>query len=189
MFTLTIKGLWAHKLRYALTSLAIVLGVAFMAGTMVLTDSMQQAFDRVFTSANQGTAAIVRHEQAIKGEFSSDSRGRVDAAVVDQVASLAGVARARGAVDDAAQRVRHDGSTTSTDGIGTTTGANWIDDPGLSAFRLASGHAPTGPDEVVVDQHTATAEHWTLGDAITVLGKAGPATLRLVGTATYGDLD
>ena len=189
MFTLTMKGLWAHKLRYALTSLAIVLGVAFMAGTMVLTDSMQQAFDRVFTSANRGTAAIVRHEQAIKGEFSSDSRGRVDAAVVDQVAAVAGVARARGAVAGPAQLVRHDGSTTSTDGIGTTTGANWIDDPGLSAFRLASGHAPTGPDEVVVDQHTASAEHWTLGDPITVLGKAGPATLRLVGTATYGDLD
>ena len=100
----------------------------------------------------------------IKGEFSSDSRGRVDAAVVDQVAAVAGVARARGAVDGSAQLVRHDGSTTSTDGIGTTTGANWIDDTELNPFRLASGHAPAAPDEVVVDAHTAKAEHWSLGD-------------------------
>src|SRR5689334_5634692 len=138
MFTLTIKGLWAHKVRYALTSLAIVLGVAFMAGTMVLTDSMQQAFDRVFVSANHGTDVIVRHEEAIKGEFSSDSRGRVDADVVGRVAGVDGVARARGAVAGPAQLVRRDGSTTSTDGLGTTVGANWIDDPALNPFGLAS---------------------------------------------------
>ena len=48
MFSLTLKGLWAHKLRYALTGLAVVLGVAFMAGTMVLTDTMEKTFDGVF---------------------------------------------------------------------------------------------------------------------------------------------
>ncbi len=48
MFSLTLKGLWAHKLRYALTGLAVVLGVAFMVGTMVLTDTMEKTFDGVF---------------------------------------------------------------------------------------------------------------------------------------------
>jgi putative ABC transport system permease protein len=46
MLNLTLKGLWAHKLRYALTGLAVVLGVAFMAGTMVLTDTMQKTVRR-----------------------------------------------------------------------------------------------------------------------------------------------
>ena len=139
MFTLTIKGLWAHKVRYVLTSLAIVLGVAFMAGTMVLTESMQKTFDNVFASANQGTDVIVRHTEAIHGEFSSDSRGRVDAALVDQVAAINGVGRARGSIDGRAELVMADGSTSKTDGLGTTIGANWIDDAELNPFTLASG--------------------------------------------------
>src|SRR4051812_3856030 len=120
MFSLTIKGLWAHKVRYALTSLAIVLGVAFMAGTMVLTDSMQKTFDGVFAAANQGTDVIVRDKEAIDGEFSSDTRGRVEAALVDRVAAVSGVGRARGAVEGHAQLVMADGSTSKTDGLGTT---------------------------------------------------------------------
>ncbi len=189
MFTLTIKGLWAHKVRYALTSLAIVLGVAFMAGTMVLTDSMQKTFDGVFQSANHGTDVIVRHTEAIHGEFSSDSRGRVDAALVDRVAAVSGVGRARGSIEGRAELVMTDGSTSKTDGLGTTVGANWIDDAQLNPFTLASGHAPAAPDEVVLDKRTADKEHWSLGDAIGVLGKGGPATLKLVGTATYGELE
>jgi len=189
MFTLTLKGFWAHKVRYALTSLAIVLGVAFMAGTMVLTDSMQKTFDGVFAAANEGTDVIVRHPEAFRGEFSSDSRGRVDAGLVAQVATVGGVGQARGSIEGRAQLVLPDGSTSKTDGLGTTVGANWIDADQLTPFRLASGHIPTAPDEVVLDKHTADAEHWSLGDAIGVLGKGGPATLKLVGTATYGELD
>ena len=78
MFTLTVKGLWAHKLRYALTGLAVVLGVAFMAGTMVLTDTMERTFDGVFASANDGTDVIVRRDAAIDGELAT-ARDRVDA--------------------------------------------------------------------------------------------------------------
>ena len=59
-----------------------------------------------------------------------------------------------------------DGSTSKTDGLGTTVGANWIDDTQLNPFTLASGHAPAAPDEVVIDKHTADEQHWSLGDAI-----------------------
>ena len=145
MFTLTIKGLWAHKVRYVLTSLAIVLGVAFMAGTMVLTDSMQKTFDDVFASANQGTDVIVRHGEAIHGEFSSDSRSRVDADLVGRVAAVSGVRQARGAVEGPAQLVLADGSTSKTDGLGTTVGANWIDDDPAQPVHAGLGARPLGP--------------------------------------------
>src|SRR5829696_6854959 len=190
MFSLTIKGLWAHKVRYALTSLAIVLGVAFMAGTMVLTESMQKTFDGVFASANHGTDVIVRQTDTIEGEFfASDSRRRVDAELVGRVAAVPGVAQARGSVEGRAQLVLADGSTSATDGLGTTVGANWIDDDQLSPFSLATGHAPAAPDEVVLDKRTADEQHWSLGDSVGVLGKAGATTLTLVGTAAYGELD
>ncbi|MGK2930075.1 MAG: ABC transporter permease [Acidimicrobiales bacterium] len=186
MFSLTVKGLWAHKLRYALTGLAVVLGVAFMAGTMVLTDTMEETFNGVFESANDGTDVIVRRSAAIEGEF-ADARDRVDASVVTQVAAVDGVAVARGSVQAFTQLVRADGEAADTTGLGTTLGTNWIDDERLNPFTIASGDAP-GAGEVVIDQHTADVEGWSLGDEITVLTKEGPASLALVGTATYGDI-
>src|SRR4051812_10254431 len=176
MFKLTVKELWANKVRYGLTSLAIVLGVAFMAGTMVLTDTMQSTLNGVFSSANKGTDVIVRHSAAVEGEFASDTRTRVDAATVDQVAAVKGVGRARGAIEGHTQLVLANGTTTNTDGIGVTVGTNWIEDAKLNPFKLASGNAPRAPDDVVIDKRTADQAHWKLGDKIVVLSKAGPAT-------------
>src|SRR5918996_2213614 len=114
MYSLTIKGLWAHKLRYALTGLAVVLGVAFMAGTMVLTDTMEKSFDGVFATANDGTDVIVRREAAIDGELTG-ARDRIEAGVVEQVAVVDGVEAARGSIQGFAQLVNADGTTSETD--------------------------------------------------------------------------
>src|SRR3954452_23844437 len=97
MYSLTIKALWAHKLRYALTGAAVVLGVAFMVGTLVLTDTMGKRFDEVVASANAGTDGVVRRDDAIGGELST-VRDRVDAGVVERVAAVEGVAVARGSI-------------------------------------------------------------------------------------------
>ncbi|QGG94390.1 ABC transporter permease [Actinomarinicola tropica] len=189
MFSLTLKGLWAHKVRYLLTGLAVVLGVAFMAGTMVLTDTMEATFDEVIASANEGTDVIVRSDSVVEGAFAS-ARGRLDAAVVDDVAAVDGVAVARGSIQGTAQLVHADGEAAAADdGLNVTIGANWIDDERLNPFSLSDGRAPESADEAVVDQRTADAEGWTVGDEIQVLTKEGPATLTLVGTAAYGDVD
>ena len=187
MLALTLKGLWAHKLRYALTGLAVVLGVAFMAGTMVLTDTMKQTFDGVFATANDGTDVIVRREGAIEGSLVT-ARDRVDATVVDEVSSVAGVESARGSIQGATQLVHADGSLSETDGMGVAIGANWIDDDHLNPFTLASGRAPAGDSEVVIDETTAEDQGWVAGDSIRVLTLAGPTDLVVVGTATYGDI-
>ena len=188
MLSLTLKGLLAHKLRYALTGLAVVLGVAFMAGTMVLTDTMQKTFDDVFETANAGTDVLVRRAAAIDGDFTG-ARPRVDAAVVEQVAAVEGVDTARGSVTGLAQLVHADGEVSATDGLGATIGANWVDDVRLNPFTLAEGRAPAGPDEAVMDVATARDQGWQPGDRFTVLTMAGPHELTLVGTATYGEVD
>jgi putative ABC transport system permease protein len=188
MLRLTLKGLWAHKLRYALTGLAVVLGVAFMAGTMVLTDTMQKTFDDVFETANAGTDVLVRRAAAIDGDFTG-ARPRVDAAVVDQVAAVEGVDTARGSITGLTQLVHADGEVSATDGLGATIGANWIDDERLNPFSLATGRVPAGAGEAVMDVATARDQGWQLGDRFTVLTLAGPAELTLVGTAGYGDVD
>ncbi|MGH2684294.1 MAG: ABC transporter permease, partial [Actinomycetota bacterium] len=188
MLKLTLKGLRAHKLRYLLTGLAVVLGVAFMAGTMVLTDTMEKTFDGVISTANDGTAVIVRQGAAIDGDFSG-ARERIDGTVVDQIAAIEGVDTARGSIQGFAQLVHADGTASANHGIGVTIGANWVDDERLSPFTLASGTAPASPDDAVLDKGTADEEGWTIGDRFTVLTKEGPHELTLVGTATYGDID
>ena len=188
MFSLTLKGLWAHRVRYALTSLAVVLGVAFMAGTMVLTDTMEQTFAEVFESANDGTDVIVRRQAAIDGEFAT-TRDRIDGSVVEDISAIDGVATAHGSIQGFAQLVDADGEAAETDGLGATVGANWLADERLNPFTLASGRAPTRADEAVIDQRTLDDQGWAVGDTITVLTKAGPAELAIVGTATYGDVD
>jgi putative ABC transport system permease protein len=188
MLILTLKGLWAHKLRYALTALAVTLGVAFMAGTMVLTDTMKSTFDGVFESATEGTDVIVQRPGALDGDFES-SRARLDASVVDDVAATEGVRATAGSIQGFAQLVLADGSVATEDGLGVTVGANWIDDDALNPFTLATGRAPAAADETVLDQQTAEAEGWALGDEVQVLTAAGPRALTLVGTATFGAVE
>jgi putative ABC transport system permease protein len=187
MGALTIKGLWAHKLRYVMTGLAVVLGVAFMAGTMILTDTMKSTFDEVVASANQGVDVVVQSDQAVDG-MQGETRRRVEASVVDQVAAADGVAAARGTISGTTQLVGTDGKVAENN-VGFTIGANWIDDDRLNPFSIAEGRAPKADDEVVLDRRTAEADHRALGDHVQILTLEGPKELTLVGTASYGDVD
>ena len=65
MFNLTRKGLWAHKVRFLLTGLAVILGVSFMAGTMILTDTMGKTFDGLFATSNEGIDVVVHRTTGV----------------------------------------------------------------------------------------------------------------------------
>jgi putative ABC transport system permease protein len=106
MFKLTRKGLWAHKVRFALTGLAVVLGVAFMAGTMILTDTMGRTFDGLFATANSGIDVVVERESAVDTSGGVHLRERVDASVLDRVKTVDGVASVAGSVQGFAQVVK-----------------------------------------------------------------------------------
>jgi len=187
MFRLTIKNLWAHKVRFALTGVAVVLGVAFMAGTMVLTDTMGKTFDDMFATSNAGTDVVVQQPETVDTDW-GDTRERVPASVVDTAASVDGVAVAAGSVQGFAQLVLPDGTVGSLDGLGATIGTNWITDPTLNPFSISSGHAPESDGDVVLDRKTVEDNHWALGDTVSVIAKGQPTALTLVGTAMYGEL-
>lgn len=187
MFNLTRKGLWAHKVRFVLTGLAVVLGVAFMAGTMILTDTMGETFDGMFATSNEGIDVVVHRAASVDGEF-VDVQERVDAGIVDRIRSIDGVDAAAGTIEGLAQLVAADGTATKTDGIGGTMGVAWIDDERLNPFHLSSGRAPEGPAEIILDQATVEDEGWTLGDTVGVLAKDATTPMTIVGTATFGDV-
>jgi putative ABC transport system permease protein len=187
MFRLTIKNLWAHKVRFALTGVAVVLGVAFMAGTMVLTDTMGKTFDNMFATGNAGTDVVVQQPETVDAEW-GDTRERVPASAVETVGSVDGVQAAAGSIQGFAQLVKADGTVGSLDGLGVTMGANWVDDATLNPFKVAEGRAPAADDDVVLDRKTAEDNHWSLGDEVTVIAKGEPETFTLVGMATFGEL-
>ena len=106
MFRTTLKNLAAHKLRLLTTSLAVLLGVAFMAGTLVLTDTIGQTFDGLFADANAGTDAYVRGEAALRQRPSSATSGPGSTpSLVDTIAGVDGVAAAEGDIEGYAQLV------------------------------------------------------------------------------------
>ena len=92
MFRITLKDLAARKLRLLTTSIAVLLGVAFMAGTLVLTDTIGHTFDDLFANVNAGTDAYVRGEEAFSESDMGDQRARLDASLADQIRTVDGVA-------------------------------------------------------------------------------------------------
>src|SRR5687767_3571391 len=168
MFKLTYKGLWAHKLRFALTGLAVVLGVAFMAGTMILTDTMGRTFDGLFDTSNKGVDVVVRRAATVDGGIESgDVRERVDSATLARIKAIDGVDTAVGSITGMATLVAPDGKAAAASGMGGTMGMNWVQDPRLNPFAIATGHAPQTPDEVVLDQATVDRDGRKLGDKVT----------------------
>jgi putative ABC transport system permease protein len=188
MLHLTIKNLWAHKLRLALTSVAIILGVGFMAGTMILTDTMGHTFDQVFETTNAGVDVVVQQPSAVEAQ-GVELRDRVTSDTLERIRDVAGVDVASGFVQGLAQLVGADGTVSSFDGLGATVGGNWITDARLNPFSLVAGHAPDGTGQAVLDQQTAREQGWVIGDSFTVLAKGAPVELTLVGIATFGSLD
>src|SRR5690242_5641883 len=110
MLRIMLKGVVVHRLRYALTALAVLLGVAFISGTFVLTDTMNSTFNGLWTQIYQGTAAVVRADQAFNpGTNWTNERQLVDASLAGTVAKVPGVQAAAPDIEGYARIVGKDG--------------------------------------------------------------------------------
>jgi putative ABC transport system permease protein len=185
----TFKSLAAHKFRLFATSLAVMLGVAFMAGTLVLTDTIQKTFDDLFSDIYDDTDAVVRAE----GAFDSagiEQRGRLDASLLDTVSNVDGVDVAQPDIRGYAQLVDKDGDAVGDPETGPPTlGGNWIDSEELNGFEISDGSPPSADDEVVIDKKSADDTGYRVGDTAQVLVKGGPQDVTIAGIAQFGDAD
>jgi putative ABC transport system permease protein len=179
---LSLRSVRAQLVRFVLTATAVVLGVAFMSGTMILTDTMSASFDRVFETVNAGVDVIVQHPTT--GDDPTLDHPRLPAATLERVREVAGVATAEGTVQGFAQLAQQHQSGP----MSITLGMNWIAEPDLNPLELSDGRPPSGSREVVVDQATADRESWNVGDEVTIVAEDGPQPFALVGLATFGDL-
>lgn len=199
MLKVTWRGLVAHKLRFLLTAVAVVLGVSFVVGTLVLTDTVKQTFNDLFSGVYKGTDAFVRSRSSLESDFGPEQRAPVPESLLSKIQNVDGVKGADGNVQiDRAQYLGRDGKPVGNPAQGAPTlGFNWSATPQLNAFTLVeyrgrSSHEPRGPDEVVIDKGTADEERFGIGDRVTVLFnnlEIPQAEFTVVGVVTFGGAD
>ncbi len=187
MWRVTIKGLLAHKLRLALTGLAIVLGVTFIAGTFVLTDTLHNTFDTLFGNVYQNIDFQVRGVAQF-GSGGTATRNPVPETLVATVQRVPGVEAAEGSVTGYAQYIAPDGKAISTGGA-PTIGLSFDPNAQISALRLVQGKDPVTPQQVVMDLGTAQKYGFKVGQSVRILLQGPTRTFTIVGLARFGTAD
>ncbi|KAE8766077.1 ABC transporter permease [Georgenia thermotolerans] len=185
MWHLTLAHVRAHRSRFALTLLAVVLGVTFVAGSLVLTDTSQRLFEDQFRTATAGVDLTVRDAAAFDSAMGVEvERDPLPATLLDDVRAVPGVADA--AASAAGQGLlKVDGEALVP--AGASLLASWSPAP-YGAFEIRTGHAPTADGEVVLDVATARTYGLAVGDRVTVQADT-TETLTVVGLAGFGAED
>jgi putative ABC transport system permease protein len=177
---------WAHKRRLFGSIFAVLLGVAFLAGTLVLGDTMRAGFSDLFSEANRGTDAVVRSTTEV-GSEQTETRGLIDESLGDEIADVDGVDVAAPQVSALAQLVGKDGDPLGGNGPPTLAGS-WTTEARLNPWNVAQGRAPESSGETVIDKKAAEDGNLAVGDTVTLL-TPNPVELDIVGIVKFGDED
>jgi putative ABC transport system permease protein len=183
-----LRGLLGRKLRAALTAVAIILGVAMISGTYVLTDTIKAAFGTVFTQVYRNTDAVITAKSAIgknrNGTFLPPSFSE---SVLAKVRALPGVAEATGGVSDYAYLVGRDGKVISGHGAPPLAfSVHSHGDQHFNPLTLVAGTWPSGAHEVAIDANTASKKHYKVGETIGVIARGPEQKFRIAGTVKIG---
>jgi putative ABC transport system permease protein len=183
-----LRGLIGRKLRTALTAFAIVLGVAMVSGTYVLTDSIDRAFDRIFTDVRQGANAVISGKSAFDlTEGSGATEPSFDEALLADIRGLPGVAEAEGAVDGEAQIIGEDGKAIVYGGAPNLGFSIARGESRFNPLSLVEGAWP-GEGEVVIDAATADNEEFEIGQVVGVQARGPVQDLRISGIVRFGSV-
>jgi putative ABC transport system permease protein len=188
VFRVAFKDLMARKRRLVTTGLAVVLGIAFLTGTQVLSTVLEDSIDSLISDVYEGMDAVVRSSQSQDLGFGQEVRNPVPASTVEQVAAVDGVREARGVVEaSTAQIIGTDGKVVGS-GLGPPTLVyNWLGDPDLQPGVLTEGHEPRTDGEVALDFVSAEEAGYSVGDTVTVNAAEGAEEFELVGLIGLGD--
>ena len=183
--------MWSHKRRLLGTTMAVVLGVAFLTASLAIGSTMTAGFDGLFREANAGTDVVVRNATEF-GSADITSRGSIEAGLVDDIAALPDVTAAEAVIEGSGRIVAADGDPIGGDGPPTTV-TNWLGDSPVNPWELADGRAPRDvaaglPYEVVIDRASADGGDLHVGDH-TLVQMPQPVDVVVVGLATFGGAD
>ncbi|TQE26791.1 ABC transporter permease [Streptomyces ipomoeae] len=184
MLKATLRSFLAHKGRLVLSALAVILSVAFVAGSLIFSDTVTRTFDRLFASTS-ADVTVGPKDDDLGGQMPTGAVETVPASLAERVAGIDGVADTH--VDAAVENITVVNS--ENESVGPTTGAptiatNWyLTD--RSPVELTSGHAPEGPGQALLDADTAKQKDVKIGDTLTVLARPGSFEVKVVGIATF----
>lgn len=189
MRRVALKGVWWRRGRAALTAFAVVLGVAMVSGTFILTDTINKAFDSIFQDSYAKTSAVISGKEVVKD--ASSGTATVPAALLDRVRADGKVAAATGAIFN----LKENSSTKLLDKDGKTLGSanngqfgfGFAADAGrFNPMALTDGRWAAGPRQVVIDNGTAKENGYKVGDRITVAARGPAKSYTITGFARYG---
>jgi len=182
-----VAGLLGRKLRAALTAIAIILGVAMVSGTYILTDTIQSAFSTVFTQANKNSDAVVSGKSAIGGDNNgpNSTTPSVPESLLTKIQALPSVAQASGSISDSAQLIGHNGKVISRGGAPGLAFSYSPQGQRFNPLSLTKGNWPTAPDEIAIDASTASKDHFNVGQEIGVVARGPVQKFKIVGTVKF----
>ncbi|MFI1698991.1 ABC transporter permease [Streptomyces bobili] len=183
MLKATLRSFLAHKGRLLLSALAVVLSVAFVAGSLIFSDTVTRTFDRLFASTSADVTVEPRDD--LDSSVPTGAVQTLPAALTGRVAAVDGVSSAH--ADVSVQNITVVDSANKS--VGPTTGAPTIATDWYltdrSPVELTSGHVPRGAGEAVLDADTADKKHVETGDTLTVMAQPGSFRVEVVGIATF----
>src|SRR5215472_6866869 len=189
MFRATVRVMLAHRVRLALTALAIALGTGFMAASFIFTSTLTRSLDSLFSQGASGTDVVVQHSAPHGAGLGAGSAGSkpVPAALVGAIRAVPGVAAVDGVVSGRAVLLAKNGKP-----LGTNFGValSWPPDgPFQASFTRRSGAPPSGPGQVMIDRASAAKGGYAVGDRIQIAIGGRARTFTLTGTTGYGSAD
>jgi putative ABC transport system permease protein len=188
MFRIALKGILGRKARLVLTSLAVIIGTAFLAGTSVFTATLDRTFNNLFEDVFKNIDGYVRSTEVIEGEFGLQERQRIPAELVDQVNAVPGVADAVPDIQAFARIIGKDGKPLGSEGAGPPTfGSVAVEFKG-ALWTISEGRWPVGASEVALDEASARNGNYVVGDTVKVVAQSGSREFTMVGIASYGDV-
>jgi putative ABC transport system permease protein len=188
MVRFALKGLLGRKLRTVLTALAIVLGVAMVMGTFMLTDSIDKAFDSIFTDVRQGSNAVISGKTAFDlSEGTGSAAPTLDESLLPKVRGLSDVEAAEGSVDGEAQLIGDNGKAIVYGGAPNLGFSVANGNSSFNPLTLVQGAWP-GRGDVVIDESTANKEDFKVGQTIGVQAEGAAQRLRISGLVHFGSV-
>ena len=188
MFRIALKGILGRKARLILTSLAVILGTAFLSGTSVFSATLNRTFDNLFADVFQNVDGYVRSTQVIEADFGFEERQRIPVDLVDIVESVPGVKDASPDIQAFARIIGKDGKPLGSDGQGPPTFGSIGEQFEGALWTVSEGKWPMGSTEVALDEASAKNGGYEVGDIVKIAAQSGSRDFTMVGIASYGDV-
>ena len=187
MIGVALKGLLGRKLRAILTAFAIVLGVAMISGSFVLTDTLGKGFDGIYDESYASTDAVISSKIATSTDEGGEEAPAFSANVLDRVEQLPGVRVAQGSIEDEISLTDEAGKRFGSDGVALGVAADA--DQSLNPIQVVTGDWPRGDGQIAIDKSTAEAQHLKVGQTVGAYGDGPVRKYEISGIVRFGSVD